>query len=739
MRSTSGKEVSKMRFDISEINIIAVSADELKAAELFAGEIEARCGKRPAAVNACDDAAVRFVCDGTGTEDYSLECGEKEITVTAHRLRGLIYGFFHILRKSVCADGRIILNKNISGSYSPAMRVRGHNVSYTESNNACDAWSKEQYRRYLLDLMAFGLNIAEDSYCINHQRNALMKMSFREALQAISEICLELDLEMTLYYPLDKKFTDEETVGTLLDDIKGLPVLSHLFLPGGDPGNLQAEDFVKRCRAIKHAVSELYPEAEIIPSAQAPHEYPDWGERFKKAMADEPDEFQTVIFGPNHAMPLDELRRSISLKYSIDQYPDITHNVRCETPVHFTRDDWHYAWAATLSRESVNPRPREYRLLHMKTRQYLRGSIPYSEGVNDDINKVLWSAMDFDFGAQPREVIRDYARLFIPQADPDEFADLIFGLEQNWEAPPEENFSVEAVFRGFEKMLNGCPELYENWRFLLHYFRALCDKIVRDRRIFELGLIEKASCEIRYGSLDTAKNILSAEFSDEYKKFRAELFALAEKLFGQIGIQLDVEHFGGKNWERGCTLETIDMPITDRTYLLNKLASGADRDEMISLLDRCKTDKDEYYFSVAEHGLAVSGSQDGEFYMDFKGDRNPDAARPMCLVNGFDHFNFRLSAAGLTGGDYILRITYGADDNNEGTHLRLAVNGHTVYEGERFGGRRDEEYEKKYLPDGYICVAYDIPAEILENGCALLEMTEPIIGFIIYELSFRKK
>ena len=730
-----------MRIEISSAEIIAVGDTERKAAEILADEMQARCGRRqPIVREKSGNTFIAFsLAEESGSEAFEILTDGRGVTVCAHRLRGLIYGFFLILRKSEIKNGKMILEKNIVGKYAPDMSVRGHNLSYTESNNTVDAWDAAQYRKYMIELMAFGTNTIEGNFFAEKERNSLMKMSFEEAPVTISGLCRELDLDLTVFYPLTKNRTDEETAALIVSQFRTLPKVNSVFLPGGDPGNMQAEDFVRRCSVIAKALSEIHPDIEIIPSAQAPHEFPDWGEHFKKSMHEKPAGISAVIFGPNHAMPLDALRRSIPAVYPLEQYPDITHNVRCETPVHFTRDDWHFAWASTLSRESVNPRPVEYRLLHRKTRQYLRGNTPYSEGVSDDVNKVVWSCLDFDFEYPLREALKDYARLFIPGENADRIADLIFGLEQNWECAPEESFSVENVYRGFDEMLSNNPRLYENWRFLLLYFRALCDKIVRDRRIFELERIENADFEIRNGSTEKAKQILSSEFSQEYKQNRRTLFVLAEKLFGLIGIQLDVEHFGGKNRERGCTLDSIDMPVTDRQYLLKKAEENPSRAFLTELLDRNKVGKDEYYFSFAQHGLNVCGMQAGEFYMDFNGDKNENADRPMCILNGFDHFHFSMKTAGMTGGDYLLRVTYAEKKDVQGTDLTVSVNGNTLYEGECFGGRRDVEYEKKFLTDGFCSIVYEVPARFFENGCALLEISEPLCGVVLYEFRFEKK
>ena len=61
-----------------------------------------------------------------------------------------------------------------------------------------------------------------------------------------------------------------------------------------------------------------------------------------------------------------------------------------------------------------------------------------------------------------------------------------------------------------------------------YVFSAQCDKFVRDRRIFELALIETAKAEIKDGNVERAKEILGTDFSDEYKRLRAELFDFAD-------------------------------------------------------------------------------------------------------------------------------------------------------------------------------------------------------------------
>ena len=70
--------------------------------------------------------------------------------------------------------------------------------------------------------------------------------------------------------------------------------------------------------------------------------------------------------------------------------------------------------ANTLGRECTNPRPCEYREIHRLTRRYVVGSVSYSEGITDDVNKCVWSDMDFFPDVDVRDSLEDYSRLYFP-------------------------------------------------------------------------------------------------------------------------------------------------------------------------------------------------------------------------------------------------------------------------------------------------------------------------------------
>ena len=724
--------------------IFADSSDAKKAAELFAEEIRLRTGGMSDFTDNADSANFIFrQADGICRDGYGIDCGENAVTVCASGIRGFIYGVGMFLRKIVPVCGVPVLTEDISGSYSPDKSIRGHQIGYRTTPNTYDAWSYEDYRRYYLDMMFFGTNTVEHIPYERgvSKRNRLMKYDEEEFLVKASEMADEYDLDVSLWHPNNDGETVEfaaERRGRLYETV---PRLDVVFPPGGDPGEYGADEFVLRCKEISKALKKVHPNAQMWPSAQQPHSVPDWGEVFIGEMEKLPDEIDGIITGPNHAFDLETLRRRLPSKYPIRLYPDITHNVRCEYPVHFDRDDWHFALTTCLSRECTNPRPREYRLIHRLTRRYVVGSVSYSEGISDDVNKMVWADMDYFPDCDLRTSLLDYARLFFYGADPEAIADGILALELNWQCDPAENPTIETTLSAFENMQAEYPFLAENWRFVQLLLRAKCDWVIRRRRLFELSLIKLAEREINGGRLDSARRILETDFDSDYKKQREDITALCQKMFDLIGLQTDIENYCADNWERGAILETIDLPVTDRKWLLGRLdaaKNAADPAEyMKKIINRNKVRSDEYYFSVALNGLEECGAaQTGEIYMNFQGDRpNVNTGEmPVCMFKVYDNLTFKCKVGGLDfDGDYRLKITFTSRKDETTTAHKILVNGVAVYEGAQYGGEKDAEFDAAMLCDGFETATYLIPKELIHNGCIDLEFSEPQSGIMFSE------
>ena len=738
-----------MKYNFTNLNIEASGKDALKAATYFAKEIKKRTGKSlPVFEKAPAFPKIIFKTDENieNKDFFNIIQTEGQIIITAKTIRGLIFGYSLFLRKSIFKNGVITLIKNISGNYAPQKQIRGHQVGYRTTPNTYDAWSYDQYFQYYLDMMAFGSNTVEHNGTKpkNNFRNALMKYDQEDFLVEASRLADIVDLDVSLWHANNDYETEEEALEIRDKLYSSMPRLNIVFPPGGDPGELPADVFVDRCQKIQKVLTKYHPDAKMHPSAQAPHSIRDWGKVFCEKLENEPDEIDAVIMGPNHAYPIHELRKRIPEKYPMRFYPDITHNVRCEYPVNFLEDDWHYTLAATLSRESVNPRPTELRTLYRIFAPYTIGSVSYSEGVHDDLNKAVWSAFEWDCNTDLREAVLDYVRYFMYGTDEEKITDCIFLLEKNWQGAPEENPCIDTSYRMFCELLKDYPELSENWRFLQLYFRACCDKLVKMRRVFELKLIKDATEELKNRNYSSALEILNTPFSFQYSLIRNEIDTLAEKLFNLIGLQLDVEHYCADSWERGAVLETIDNNVTDRAFLSNKIKHALsltenERNEFINkLISYRNCNEGEIYYSVALHGLNTLGiRQEGEFYMDVYADKPiaKERSMPMAMTKVYDHFSFKAKFGGFKANtDYILKIAYKTDINPEINDHRIIANEKTIYEGAQFGGKKDPEFDKIMLVDGFESAEYVLSKDIFINGTLELEIKEDIDGFKLCEL-----
>ncbi len=741
-------------WDYNDFKISAKTEKEQYAARLFADEISTRTGVATDKVLSLSGKKPSFLLDFDSTitnkDSFIITFDDGTYIIKAQTIRGLIYGYFLFLRKSIFKNNTIALTTDICGTHTPQKALRGHQAGYSPMPNTYDAWDYDQYFRYYLDIMAFGANICEHNGTKprKNSRNSLMKYEQYEFLQEATRLADYVDIDISLWHANDDDETEEEALALRKWLYPTLKRLDYLFIPGGDPGELKADVFVDRCKKISKILKECHPETQLHPSAQAPHSMPEWGEVFIESIKDEPDEIKAVIMGPNHAFPIHELRAKTPCKYPIRFYPDLTHNLRCEHPVNFLEDDWHFAMASTLSRESVNPRPAEFRTLHRIFSPYSIGSVSYSEGVHDDVNKAVWSALEWDSNADLYEILLDYARLYMPGIDEGKMADTILLLERNWQGDPIENPCIDFSYRNLCELKSDFPEMAENWRFMLLYFRGCCDKLVKMRRTFENKLIKTALPHICNGDTRLAINTLKAPFSDEYTALRSELDDLAAILFKLVGIQLDIEHYCAYGWERGATLETIDNNVTDRAFLLSKLEYAEPMPEpekerfINALVNRAKVDDDETYYSVALHGLNTLGiRQTGEFYMDIQGDRpyTKETPLPMGMTKVFDHFSFSAKFGGFNPEyDYTLTIVYKGDKNTETQHHKICANGFTVYEGPQFGGSPDPEFDSTLLAPGFESATYLLKKEYFINGTLSLDISEPTEGFKFCEIFIKK-
>ena len=183
----------------------------------------------------------------------------------------------------------------------------------------------------------------------------------------------------------------------------------------------------------------------------------------------------------------------------IRQYPDICHAIHAQFPI----ADWHPAWSATHGRNPIIPMPM---LSATIVRLNGNGSSPnfgvggYSEGLSDDLNKHVWSALAADPEATSVvDAVQQYARYYFGAEHEPAMTAALFGLEQNWAGDASTNPTVPQTLAALQQVERavGAAELGSNWRLLAYLYRGYFDAVVQQRLQFEQSAVAAAHASLR--------------------------------------------------------------------------------------------------------------------------------------------------------------------------------------------------------------------------------------------------
>jgi len=520
-----------------------------------------------------------------GAEGYRIlvrELPKPIALVVGSDPRGVLYGVGKLLRRLRLTKGSIQVEEGIALSSTPRYALRGHQLGYRPKTNAYDAWSVEQFEQYIRELAIFGANSIEilPPRTDDEPTSPHMKIPPLEMMARLSEIIDSYGLDVWIWYPnigWDYKNADclREEIAEREQVFSALHRVDAVFIPGGDPGELEPDLLFQWAEKVAEVLHRHHPEARIWLSPQTMSFSEGWLESFYSNVNRKPRWLGGIVFGPWVKTPLPELRRIIPAEYPIRHYPDITHSILCQYPV----PDWDPAFAATLGRECINPRPRAMKHIHNLTAPYTIGSISYSEGINDDVNKFVWSDQDWDPQTPVIETLRDYARLFIGCEHAEGIAQGLCALEENWKGPLAANDGVELTLKQWQEIEKSASEdVLGNYRFQMGLLRAYYDAYVRRRLIYETELEQRAMDVLRsafqLGSTEAvaeAERILGkAQTEPVAQDYKRRCEELADALFHSIGAQLSVHRHMAIHWSRGAFMDDIDMPLNNSRLLLKQ-------------------------------------------------------------------------------------------------------------------------------------------------------------------------
>lgn len=510
--------------------------------------------------------------------------------------RGALFGVGQLLRSLNWTKGAASVPLDLDMATAPVHPIRGHQLGYRAAANSYDGWDDKQYEQYIRELALFGANSIESIPFQDDRKSPHMPLPREQMEQRISAICARYEMQYWIWSPADFDLKDDAKRAAALAKheafFRDCARLDGVFFPGGDPGNNEPQEVIPYLEDLSKLLATHKPQARIWLSMQG----------FERRQVDYvhnwineklPDWLGGLVAGPS-SPPIPETRARLPQRYGLRDYPDITHTVRCQFPVVW----WDPALNLTLGREPVNPRPVFYKLIQNYFGPYTSGSISYSDGVNDDVNKTVWSMTGWNPDVSAREIVLQYARCFFGSAVAESATDGILALEKNWEGPLAENGSVDATLELWQRLEREAPELRGNWRWQQCLLRAYYDAYTRRRLLYESELEREANrvladasaCGAAFAMDDALAVLQRATNQPVRKEWRARIEELCAELFKSIKLQTSMPKYQASGTERGAVLDFVDYPLNNRWWLedefarIRKLSSEAEKLKALELV-----------------------------------------------------------------------------------------------------------------------------------------------------------
>ncbi|MHA8101571.1 hypothetical protein PQG46_07005 [Aquirufa nivalisilvae] len=633
--------------------------------------------------------------------------------------RGLLFAIGEFLRTADLSKQKILFDKKYEKSSAPMYAIRGHQIGYRNTANSWDAWDFKQFERYFRDLAFFGTNAIENIPFQDGAASPHMKINREEMHIKMSQMCQAYDLDYWVWTPADVDLADpqkfQEELKAHIEFYKNCPRLDGVFFPGGDPGENHPKYVLPFLKAVAAELKKYHPKAGVWLSLQGFNDeevnyFYDYLDQNK------PDWFTGIVTGPS-SPDLASTRFRLDKKYQHRHYPDLTHTVRCQYPT----ENWDQAFALTEGREVTNPQPSYYAKIHNRFAPFTDGFLSYSDGVHDDVNKVIWSQMAWNTEKDVRQVMVEYARYFFGNSVAEAAADGILALERNWVGPVEENGGIETAFAFWQNLEKNHPELKGNWRWQQLVMRAYYDTFIKRRKMYEQGLEKEANLILSQAKVLGSEKAMSLALEKVNQavqrpaapELRQKVVDYCEALYQSIGLQTSVAKYKASGAERGAILDFIDYPLNNRWWLedefakIRKMADEAAKLERIHIIATWENPgPGSYYDNISDQLKGPRVKTKTEDATDVAWWDN-GLSRRRLSTQLFQNFP-KLEYEDLDPkGSYTIRISGQGDAllRVDGVRVRPVIYNKGVEEFKEF------QLNPKFISDGKISISFDEPEE----------------------------
>ena len=465
---------------------------------------------------------VRFAEDASlSGEIATVKVADSVAEIRGGRFRSMVFGAGLLLRTIRYGEKTFELE---DGEYrfEPANPIR---IAYTSRH--FDNWyqraSAEEVMRYVEDLALWGINgihTQMDSldYSVMHfaRPTASERAVFEATSVAIGERVSSLDMEQITcggnncapadrskqFHAVPHRGTSlfnvcPERPGALdylvsnhkeyLDRIQKLPIKGWIYWPY-DEGGCGCErcmpwggnGYVKLIERLCSMNDAAHPGGHHYVSTWL-FDNEDW-EMFYKYLENQ-DWIDAIIVDSHTDFPRYPLEHPVPKNIPVVTFPEISMWGR-------------FPWGGT----GANPLPARFERLYRQCQKIAKGFELYSEGIFEDVNKMVVNGMYINPKRSANDVLADYARYELPGCDPSDFVALCAKLENIYETRlynEDEGYIVNYLVEGDPKELEQrltvarearllaekidrsiLPTMRRCWRWRQLYLRALIDEAV---------------------------------------------------------------------------------------------------------------------------------------------------------------------------------------------------------------------------------------------------------------------
>jgi hypothetical protein len=486
---------------------------------VFARQVESRCEARLVVKGDTPLIVELAIEPGVGAEGFRIaDSAPRTIRVSGNDVRGLLYGVGKFLHTSAYDNDGFTAGA-WRGVSVPRMPVRGIYLA-THFQNFYQVAPIEEVTRYVEDLSLWGVNTflvwfgMEEFNGISDPKAQAML----ERLRALSNIVKNLGLDASLGCICNDGYknspahlrADDSTVGhagyhtrmgpriynlgnELCPSKPGVPEmelgfcqekfeafksvgLDYWFITPYDNGGCTcsncapwgANGYLRMAEPLARAYRRAFPEGKVVLGTWYFDRWADgeWAGITAKFKATKPDWVDYIMADNFEEYPRYPLENGVPGGFPLLNFPDISM---------WGQDPW--------GGYGANPCPGRLQERWNTTRDKLSGGLAYSEGVYEDLNKVICARLYWDPDRPARETVKEYAAFEFSPAVVNDVARVVEIFEGNHRRNQISELAGEACELLDRAEAKLTPQARRSWRWRLLRIRAAIDQELYRNRL----------------------------------------------------------------------------------------------------------------------------------------------------------------------------------------------------------------------------------------------------------------